>query len=116
MCRYHGTTYKDRWACFSCRKAFKDFDKSGSRESAKCPQCGDEMSYMAKDFKPPRKEAKTQWEKVKILTEKRPGVWSSCGCEGPGYIPKTLSEVKRRVGIKKRVDKKWSKAIQKRYK
>ncbi|MDF2660506.1 MAG: hypothetical protein K0Q94_3297 [Paenibacillus sp.] len=99
MCRYamYGP-YKDVYACFRCRKVFKQ--KSTSELSPAevqnrtyiCPQCRETMKDMGHDFQAPKQQDKKQWEKVEILY--RNGfTYHSCGCGGPGYRPAKLSEI-----------------------
>jgi hypothetical protein len=102
MCRYAYKTYKQRFACFACRKAFKRrrpddvtpaVARSGRRlEPARCPQCRGVMHDMGMDFKAPRRTDAKQWEKVELLF----GLgfsYHSCGCCGPGLLPAELNEV-----------------------
>lgn len=103
MCRYaqYGP-YKDHWACFRCRKAFKrnhvdQWPKhlrplEGEAASAKCPDCGSEMAEMGFDFKTPRRTAKAHWEVVEFLF-RRGVAYRSCGCGGPGFRPSKWAEV-----------------------
>ena len=115
MCRYgmYGP-YKFRYACFTCRKMFRqvntrdrelyaafDAEMNGSLEHRKrheaarvclCPQCRQPMHNMGFDFKAPRQSEVDQWHKVEIL-HARGYRYSSCGCCGPGYRPETLKEV-----------------------
>ena len=61
MCRYGMSTYKEPFACFECRKSFKqtnyyelpDHVRPASIEQrvVKCPQCGNQMANMGHDFK-----------------------------------------------------------------
>lgn len=54
---------------------------------AKCPQCGDLMANMGLDFESPKKDNVKQWTHIKDLYSV--GItFHSCGCTGPGYIPK----------------------------
>lgn len=97
MCRYGYQQYSCHWACFSCRKSFKGFSAwMGTNTHGIiriCPECGGPLYDLGQDFKTPRKESKNQWKKIKLLFEK--GItFHSCGCNGPGYRPKTYSEVK----------------------
>jgi DNA-directed RNA polymerase subunit RPC12/RpoP len=105
MCRYSrwGMDYNMPYACFNCRKSFKissvwenyeEKDYSGQ----KCPECGDMMTRMGHDFQAPRKQNKNQWRKLRLLVAA--GItFNSCGCEGPGYRPQTLSEAKNRIKL-----------------
>ena len=128
--------YKRHFACFACRKAFKqppfeDFlafrgigyvyeqleqvsfhkktlavreQELGHRladlralrqqyrnEIRLCPECGDEMIDMGLDFKPPRQSDAKAWKALHGMY--RVGhVFHTCGCDGPGWIPKSKSE------------------------
>lgn len=93
MCRYAMTTYKPHYACFNCRKTFKrklmwDIKRDNKDVTeAKCPQCGDLMANMGLDFESPKKDNIKEWNHIKELYSV--GItFHSCGCSGPGYIPK----------------------------
>ena len=100
MCRY-GITYKEHYACFSCRKMFRqpmrhEMAHPIGREEKRivaCPQCGQTMSNLGKDFKAPRQSDVKQWQKVQDLYANGYS-FGSCGCVGPGPRPATLKEVK----------------------
>lgn len=54
---------------------------------AKCPQCGELMANMGLDFESPKKDNIKEWNHIKTLYSV--GItFHSCGCTGPGYIPK----------------------------
>ncbi len=99
MCRYGTNTYKSHYACFECRKTFKrrllvdiDRDTANSenifeKQEYKCPECGEMMANMGLDFESPKKNDLKVWNHMKDLY--KTGVtFHSCGCTGPGYIPK----------------------------
>lgn len=106
MCRYqnHGWPYRMPYACFNCRISLKEdlmyFGDTETQESSvRCPNCGQGMKPMGHDFQAPRKQNKAQWRKVRLLYEA--GItFNSCGCQGPGYRPKTLSEAKNTIRCK----------------
>lgn len=99
VCRYamYGP-YKDIYACFSCRKVFKqasntELDQAAKqRRQYKCPQCNEIMKDMGYDFQAPKQNDLKQWKKVEILYQNG-FTYHSCGCGGPGYRPAKLSEV-----------------------
>lgn len=93
MCRYSNARYKPHYACFNCRKAFKRrlmHDINGDDTQlveAKCPQCGSLMADMGLDFEAPKKDDTAAWNHMKTLYSV--GItFHSCGCGGPGYIPR----------------------------
>jgi DNA-directed RNA polymerase subunit RPC12/RpoP len=99
MCRYamYGP-YKDVYACFTCRKVFKQTSnqelekKEIQNRQYKCPQCGEIMKDMGHDFQAPKQKDRKQWLKVELLYNNG-FTYHSCGCGGPGYRPAKLSEV-----------------------
>jgi len=102
MCRYGLHTYKEPFACFDCRKVFKQTSRCELTESQQpapgekrivlCPQCRQPMADMGHDFKAPKQSDVKQWEKVRILYA-HGFRFASCGCGGPGYRPAELREV-----------------------
>ena len=92
------TSYKPHYACFRCRKTFKrklwvDVDRNGAynktveSQPAKCPECGGIMADMGLDFESPKKSDIKAWNHLENLYKS--GItFHSCGCTGPGYIPK----------------------------
>ncbi|KYG97048.1 hypothetical protein ABEW24_01950 [Paenibacillus jamilae] len=99
MCRYamYGP-YKDIFACFTCRKVFKQtsrFEMSKDeyeRIIHVCPQCQASMHDMGHDFQAPKQTDIKQWKKVELLYQQG-YAYHSCGCGGPGYRPSRLSKV-----------------------
>lgn len=93
MCRYSMTSYKPHYACFKCKKTFKrrlmrDIIRGNNDLiQAKCPQCSELMANMGLDFASPKKDNSKEWNHIKDLYSV--GItFHSCGCSGPGYIPK----------------------------
>jgi hypothetical protein len=103
MCRYgqYGP-YKEKWACFACRKSFKKTNISSYERlflganaqwrKFNCPQCSRPMNNMGFDFKAPSQADMEQWQKVGMLFA-HGYTFSSCGCCGPGPRPAGLREV-----------------------
>ena len=99
MCRYGMTTYKSHYACFSCCKTFKrrllsDIESKNDFQltEAKCPECGQLMANMGKDFEAPKKDNVKEWIHIKNLFSVGI-IFHSCGCSGPGYIPNTKEKL-----------------------
>ncbi|MBE1442430.1 putative RNA-binding Zn-ribbon protein involved in translation (DUF1610 family) [Paenibacillus sp. OAS669] len=107
MCRYgmYGP-YKDIFACFACRKVFKQTSRyelnqpEAQNRHYNCPQCGEVMKDMGHDFKAPRQNDLKQWLKVEQLYQ-HGFTYHSCGCGGPGYRPAKLSEVEKFIRSRK---------------
>jgi hypothetical protein len=120
MCRYAQHTYKRHFACFQCRKMFRQPDNHEmARPSAPhdfpCPQCRTPMANLGKDFKAPRQVDVKQWRKVEQLYL-HGYIFSSCGCGGAGPRPATLREVTPFLAEQKRLKVEWERqtVIQKR--
>lgn len=89
---YDITSRLQHYACFSCRKAFKQpFDSS--RPERPCPQCGRLMPNMGTDFKAPPQKDIEQWRKVEALALAGVRFFPRWPSELPGERPATLSEV-----------------------
>lgn len=106
MCRYAWHNYRDHFACFECRKAFKywqwgitDEENFGHKQQLQsvprdivCPDCSRPMVDMGLDFKAPPKNDADAWEIMRALYDHGFN-FSSCGC-GVGFRPpRTLREV-----------------------
>ena len=99
MCRY-AAPYKEHYACFTCRKVFKqpptsDLPRSLVRDGDRtvvCPQCRSPMHDLGRDFKAPTQRNIKQWNKVECLYE-RGITFHSCGCSGPGPRPAKLRDI-----------------------
>ncbi|MBK5721038.1 hypothetical protein JGH11_09170 [Dysgonomonas sp. Marseille-P4677] len=75
------------------RRLLRDINHS-KKESveAKCPQCEGLMADMGLDFKAPRTDDIKEWSHLKDLHSV--GItFHSCGCSGPGYIPKNKEQI-----------------------
>lgn len=98
MCRYGSGYYKAHYACFDCRKVFKrKLLRDANREqaarlgtapgAARCPQCSALMADMGLDFAAPKMRDLSAWRHLESLYQSDI-TFHSCGCSGPGYIPR----------------------------
>jgi len=122
MCRYAFHTYKEPFACFKCRKSFKQISRwelpehmrpaEGTARVVPCPDCGEPMADMGHDFKAPKKKDIAQWKKVERLYEAG-FTFHSCGCCGPGYRPAELREVESFIQSRQKLSE--AEMLQKRF-
>jgi hypothetical protein len=82
------------FACFNCRKTFKqpnssDWDESVRPRTFACPECKTEMTRLGRYFRAPRRNATRQWQKVELLY--RFGERFVSGHSGLGRSCRTLS-------------------------
>jgi DNA-directed RNA polymerase subunit RPC12/RpoP len=66
--------YLFSYACFTCRKAFKQPTRNGylmvvghnriwhEVSAHQCPECGGKLYFMGRKFKPPRQSDKVGWQ------------------------------------------------------
>jgi hypothetical protein len=76
MCRYSSGLYLPKMVCFKCRRSFK--------EISRCPECGDWLESLGRDFKPPRRADVKAW-RVVVELYSQGVIFDSCGCSGPGW-------------------------------
>ena len=88
MCRYAMKPYKTSFVCVPCRHVaqFDTFTKSPS-----CPHCQEHMVVAGRDFQAPRKRNSKGWAAVAIVLGRGQN-YDSCGCNGPGYRPRTKAQ------------------------
>jgi hypothetical protein len=106
MCRYAWHNYRDHFACFRCRKAFKYWQWEDCEEGAwtakarrhhvpreiVCPDCARPMVEMGVDFKAPPKGDREAWEILEALFENG-FAFHGCGCYVGFTPPRSLGEV-----------------------
>lgn len=101
MCRYGQSTYKNHFACFRCRKAFKRYDVSvwpphlrpaDGVGPVPCPVCAERMADLGLDFEPPPADDREHWGATEALYRRGFG-YHACGCGGPGYRPSRRVDV-----------------------
>jgi hypothetical protein len=105
MCRYAFHNYRDHFACFACRKAFKYWqwepcdEATWKKQHLKhmprrivCPDCGEPMVDMGLDFKAPKKSNREQWQILEAL-HANGFTFHGCGCYVGFNPPATLREV-----------------------
>jgi hypothetical protein len=89
---YHrGADYLSHFACFACRKSFKQDPLNESLAHA-CPECSGELRDMGRNFRPPRKSAKNAWEVARRLYEAGFRFFGS-GSHSDPDLPTSLREV-----------------------
>lgn len=101
MCRYAFHQYKDRYACFQCRKGFKrrlaeDLlpEYRHPETPARCPDCRGPLRNLGRDLKLPRKTQTEQWTAIEYLADNGFNFFS-CGCYGIGVVPQSMAQARR---------------------
>ena len=108
MCRYAWHNYRDHFACFLCRKAFKYWQWEECDEitwnkrrnllhvprEIVCPDCARPMVDMGLDFKAPPRSDSVAWQILETL-HSHGFNFQGCGCYVGFKPPKTLRELPR---------------------
>lgn len=77
-------------------KKIKEILKAEQKRRIVCPQCHSPMADLGLDFKSPSKNNIKAWkilEGLYVVGRK----FYSCGCNGPGFIPKSSNEYKNEL-------------------
>lgn len=104
MCRYAFAPYRTHYACLADRRTAKHPVGAAPR----CPDCGQLMLLLGRDFHAPRRDDRRQWRKIEMIvaagarafddrrrTDGPP--FDSCGCSGPGPRPANLADAKTQL-------------------
>ncbi|WP_171165222.1 deoxyxylulose-5-phosphate synthase [Streptomyces sp. I05A-00742] len=101
---------KTSHVCLPCRASYKQ-PRLGTGESARrCPRCAGPMIEAGAAFQPPRRGDTAGWRVLSVLLNA--GVRFRMGCsDGPGYRPRTLSEVRERMTYARRTGEPFARAL-----
>ena len=110
--RGRGYVYKQLQHLWSSQKALQrreqelghrlaELEEEYRSATHKCPECGDEMIDMGLDFKPPMQSDAKAWKTLQGMY--RVGhAFHTCGCYGPGWIPKSTSDYRHYLASAKK--------------
>ena len=73
--------------------AFQELYQEIDNREIKCPDCGGYMANLGLDFKAPKKSQIKEWRIVESLFRIGKS-FSSCGCNGIGYVPQNNIDYK----------------------
>jgi hypothetical protein len=93
MCRYIHENYRASFACLPCRHVAQ-YSKWLMDIKPRCPKCRADLTLMGYDFKAPRKGDDAGWRAVEAVIASGQN-YMSCGCNGPGYRPATIAQVRQ---------------------
>ncbi|MFG2921969.1 deoxyxylulose-5-phosphate synthase [Streptomyces sp. NPDC048305] len=85
---------KSSFVCLPCRASYKQ-GNSGGRER-RCPRCAKPLIGAGAAFAAPRRRDTAAWRTLSVLLNAGVRFGMGC-CDGPGYRPRTLREVKERM-------------------
>ncbi|MFJ8917925.1 deoxyxylulose-5-phosphate synthase [Streptomyces sp. NPDC102415] len=100
---------KTSYVCLPCRASYKQpYDRE--REDRVCPRCAGALIHAGSAFAPPKRRDTAGWRTLSVLLNAGVRFHKSC-CGGPGYRPRTLSEVKERMAYAERTGEPFAKAL-----
>lgn len=88
---HRGADYLSHYACFSCRKSFKQ-DPLNESLPHTCPDCSEELHDMGRNFRPPKKSDKNAWKVAQRLYDAGFRFFGS-GSHTDPELPTSLREV-----------------------
>lgn len=101
MCRYGEAHYKAHYVCLRCRRTTK-LELSSEHERL-CSTCRLPMIGVGRDFAAPRRTDRAAWRALTVVLNA--GLdFHSCGCDGPGFRPRTPAQVRERLRAASRAE------------
>ncbi|MEU6170428.1 deoxyxylulose-5-phosphate synthase [Streptantibioticus parmotrematis] len=102
---------KTSYVCLPCRASYKQ-PYVGAPERH-CPRCAEPLIHVGSAFAPPRRRDVAGWRVLSVLLNAGVRFHKSC-CGGPGYRPRTLSEVRERMAHARASGEPFAKALVRR--
>ncbi|MHB9857150.1 deoxyxylulose-5-phosphate synthase [Streptomyces sp. YIM S03343] len=105
---------KTSYVCLPCRASYKQpYDSYGPNDRARqriCPRCAQPLIHVGSAFAAPRRRDTSAWRTLSVLLNAGIRFHKSC-CGGPGYRPRTLSEVRERMTYARRTGEPFARAL-----
>jgi hypothetical protein len=102
---------KTHYVCLPCRASYKQPHDSARQRT--CPRCAQPMIHVGSAFAAPRRRDTAGWRTVSVLLNAGLGFHKSC-CTSPGYRPRTLREVRKRMAYARRSGEPFATALARR--
>ncbi|MEW1700155.1 deoxyxylulose-5-phosphate synthase [Streptomyces sp. NPDC091278] len=99
---------KTSYVCLPCRASYKQ--TYGPERERRCPRCARALIHAGSAFAAPRRRDVSAWRALSVVLHSGIRFHKSC-CGGPGYRPRTLSEVKAGLARARRTGEPISKAL-----
>lgn len=103
---------KTSYVCLPCRASYKQSSPEPHEEGRerRCPRCARALIHVGSAFAPPRRRDVSGWRALSVVLHSGLRFHKSC-CGGPGYRPRTLSEVKAGLARARRTGEPIAKAL-----
>lgn len=100
---------KTSYVCLPCRASYK---QPPDRERQRtCPRCTRDLIHAGSAFAPPPRRDVAAWRTLSVLLNAGVRFHKDCCFGGPGYRPRTLSEVRERMTYARRTGVPFAEAL-----
>jgi len=106
----HGKT---SYVCLPCRAAYKQPYPGHHDHDRVCPRCAEPLIHVGSAFAAPKRRGAAAWRTLSVLLHAGVRFHKSC-CGGPGYRPRTLSEVRERMAYARATGEPFARALVRR--
>ncbi|MFF2326847.1 MULTISPECIES: deoxyxylulose-5-phosphate synthase [unclassified Streptomyces] len=106
----HGKT---SYVCLPCRASYKQPFPGHHDHDRVCPRCAEPLIHAGSAFATPKKRDTAAWRTLSVLLHAGVRFHKNC-CGGPGYRPRTLSEVRERMAHARATGEPFARALVRR--
>ncbi|WP_415950122.1 deoxyxylulose-5-phosphate synthase [Streptomyces sp. KLOTTS4A1] len=106
----HGKT---SYVCLPCRASYKQPYPGYHDHARVCPRCAGPLIHVGSAFAAPKRRDTAAWRTLSVLLHAGVRFHKSC-CGGPGYRPRTLSEVRERMAYARATGEPFAQALVRR--
>ncbi|MFF7164222.1 deoxyxylulose-5-phosphate synthase [Streptomyces sp. NPDC008086] len=106
----HGKT---SYVCLPCQASYKQPYPGHHDRDRVCPRCAEPLIHVGSAFAAPRRRDTNAWRALSVLLHAGVRFHKSC-CGGPGYRPRTLSEVHERMAYARATGEPFARALVRR--
>ncbi|WP_460105733.1 deoxyxylulose-5-phosphate synthase [Streptomyces sp. YKOK-J1] len=100
---------KTSYVCLPCRASYKQ--SYGPDRRRICPRCAQPLIHVGSAFAAPRRRDTAAWRTLSVLLHAGVRFHKSCCDGGPGYRPRSLSEVRERMAYARRSGEPFAEAL-----
>ncbi|MFB6705158.1 deoxyxylulose-5-phosphate synthase [Streptomyces sp. NPDC056333] len=102
---------KTSYVCLPCRASYKQ--RCTGDHDRICPRCAQPLIHVGSAFATPRRRDTDAWRALSVLLHAGIRFHKSC-CGGPGYRPRTMSEVRERMAYARTTGESLARALVRR--
>jgi DNA-directed RNA polymerase subunit RPC12/RpoP len=109
---------KSSYVCLPCRTSYKlaSYHRPAQEpvgHGRRCPRCARELVHVGAAFAPPPRRDTHAWRALSVVLNAGIRFHMGC-CDGPGWRPRTLREVKERAAYARRTGEPLRQALLRR--